>query len=238
MPEPAFLVYCTIIGKISNKDEMDELDCMKPEKRNVLDEDLLRAVRIEIDSLQDSERLLLDHSDHILKLQEQTVARANTVITRKNDLMDKIDSLLCKFSVQEHNSLSTLAGREINPVQPSLPQVAQTAPNPVLVDAQTQTDFEFEAELQKAAKCVAAYTMVNCANNIMHQKIMEQESKLAEEKENRFKQEEIFKEKISTLECENQLLEGELDKFRLQVVHMQAEIQRLQSSELPESSIP
>lgn len=100
--------------------------------------------------------------------------------------------------------------------------------------------------------------MVNCANNIMHQKVTggwagltfrswsrkaswPRRRRAAPSRRSGYPTRHVlthrlYKEKISTLECENQLLEAELDKFRLQVVQMQAELTRLKPDGLPEAN--
>lgn len=192
-------------------------------------QDRFKSFRTEFESLQNTEMLIKRQSDQFLKLQEQANEKAAAIVAKKNELLDKIGILINDMTQiltpqsSESQTVNETPNKEIL-LEPS--QNLQEQSKSERVDAQIQTEFEFESELRKASKCIAAYTMVNCANNIMHQKIVEQEAKFTKEQEIYLKQEGIYKEKISALESKNQLLEAELEKHRLQLIQLQGEIQR------------
>lgn len=87
---------------------------MQPDRKAPYKEDILKAVRVEIDLLHNSEKMLISQSDHILRLHEQAIAHANAAITKRCDILDKIDSLLDNFSVQEPK-VTPILNSDLNP---------------------------------------------------------------------------------------------------------------------------
>lgn len=99
---------------------------MQPDKKAPHKEEILKSVRVEIDLLHNSERTLISQSDHILRLHEQTIAHANAAITKRCEILDKIDSLLGNFSVQEPKV--TPPEFELNPKPTPAPEEQRPVP--------------------------------------------------------------------------------------------------------------
>ncbi|KAI0217441.1 hypothetical protein L0F63_001352, partial [Massospora cicadina] len=80
--------------KLSNEVSLLEPESGKLEEKIEPNQDLLKSIKIELESLQDTEMLLKSQNDQILKLHEQAAAKANAIAAKKNELLDKVESVL------------------------------------------------------------------------------------------------------------------------------------------------